>query len=86
MKEDLEYNISGDVFVNERDTLVIQPGVKVNFLGNYNFVIKGTLLSLGSPAKPIFFSVKNLAKTEQPTADPTTDPAYLASGAASWAT
>ena len=82
MKEDLEYDVSADVFVNAGDTLVLQPGVKVNFLGNFNFVIKGTLLSLGSQAKPIFFRAKNastkaiVAHTDAPLADPTTDPAY----------
>ena len=76
MKQDLEFNVSADVYVNAGDTLVIQPGVKVNFLGNFNFIIKGTLLSLGTQAKPVYFSVKNLAKTDQVGADPTTDPAY----------
>ncbi|GAB3585336.1 hypothetical protein [Hymenobacter daeguensis] len=82
MKEDLEYNVTADVFVNAGDTLVIQPGVKVNLLGNFNFIIKGTLLSLGSQAKPVFFRPKNpttstvVAHTDSPTADPATDPAY----------
>ncbi len=76
MKQGLEFNVNADVYVNAGDTLVIQPGVKVNFLGNYNFVIKGTLLSLGSAANPIYFSVKGLTKTDQPTADPALDPAY----------
>ena len=82
MKQDLEYDVSADVFVNAGDTLVLQPGVKVNFLGNFNFVIKGTLLSLGSQAKPIYFQAKNpstkqvVAHTDQVGADPATDPAY----------
>lgn len=82
MKQDLEYDVSADVFVNAGDTLVLQPGVKVNFLGNYNFVIKGTLLSLGTQAKPVWFRAKNastkaiVAHTDQVSADPATDPAY----------
>ncbi len=76
MKQDLSFDVSGDVIVNAGDTLVVQPGVKVNFLGNFNFVIKGTLLSLGSAAKPIYFYPKNYVHTDQPLADPTTDPAY----------
>ena len=76
MKQDLSFDVSADVIVNAGDTLVVQPGVKVNFLGNFNFVIKGTLLSLGSQAKPIYFYPKNYVHTDQPLADPTTDPAY----------
>ena len=82
MKQDLEYDVSADVFVNAGDTLVLQPGVKVNFLGNFNFVIKGTLLSLGTKAKPIYFRAKNaatkqiVAHTDQVGTDPATDPAY----------
>ena len=92
MKEDLEYNVTADVFVNAGDTLVIQPGVKVNMLGNFNFIIKGTLLSLGSQAKPVFFRSKNpttnvvVAHTDSPTADPALDPAYQGLWAAFWAT
>ena len=77
MKQDLSFDVNADVIVNAGDTLVIQPGVKVNFLGNFNFVIKGTLLSLGTQAKPIYFYPKNFARTDQPLADPATDPAYL---------
>ena len=76
MKQDLSYDINADVIVNAGDTLVIQPGVKVSFLGNYNLVVKGTLLSLGSQAKPIYFYPKNYVHTDQPLADPTIDPAY----------
>lgn len=92
MKQDLEYDVSADMFVNAGDTLVLQPGVKVNFLGNFNFVIKGTLLSLGTKAKPIYFRAKNaatkqiVAHTDQVGTDPATDPAYQGLWAAFWAT
>ncbi|MFD1820660.1 hypothetical protein SAMN04515674_10812 [Pseudarcicella hirudinis] len=76
MKSDSVYNVNGDVFINENDTLLIQPGVKIYINGNYSIVVKGTLLSLGSKDKPIYFTVKNVTKTDQIGADPTTDPAY----------
>jgi len=76
MKQDLSFDVSGNVFINEKDTLVIQPGVKVNFLGNYSFIVKGTLLALGSKDKQIYFAPKGLVKTDQPGASPATDPAY----------
>ena len=75
---DSTYNVGGDVFINEGDTLVIQPGAKINFPGNapYCFVVKGSLFSLGSEAKPIYFTVLSQKKTDTYGADPTTDPAY----------
>ncbi len=76
MKEDLDFDVNANVIVNVGDTLIIQPGVKINFLGNYNFVVKGTLLSLGTQAKPVYFTVKSLVKTDQVGADPAKDPAY----------
>jgi len=47
---DSTYKVGGDVFINEGDTLVIQPGAKIHFPGTapYCFVVKGSLLSLGT--------------------------------------
>jgi hypothetical protein len=75
---DSTYTVNGDVFINEKDTLVIQPGAKIHFPGNatYSFVVKGSLLSLGSEAKPIYFTVPSAKKTDTYGADPTADPAY----------
>ncbi|MEN9729740.1 MAG: hypothetical protein RLZ91_857 [Bacteroidota bacterium] len=75
---DSTYTVGGDVFINETDTLVIQPGARIHFPGNapYCFVVKGTLLSLGSQAKPIYFTVPSAVKTDVYGADPTKDPAY----------
>jgi hypothetical protein len=75
---DSTYRVGGDVFINENDTLVIQPGAKVIFPGNapYCFVVKGSLLSLGSEAKPIYFTVPTAVRTDVYGADPTADPAY----------
>ena len=76
MKSDSIYTVNGDVFINEKDTLLIQPGVKVIFTGNFNFVVKGTLLSLGTQAKQIYFTYKGTTKTDAIGADPLQDPAY----------
>jgi hypothetical protein len=75
---DSTYKVGGDVFINENDTLVIQPGAKIVFPGNapYCFVVKGSLLSLGTEAKPIYFTVPTAVRTDVYGADPTTDPAY----------
>ena len=77
---DSTYTVNGDVFINETDTLLIQPGAKVLFngKGTWNFVVKGTLLSLGTQAKPVYFTVPAsvATKTDVLGADPTADPAY----------
>lgn len=75
---DSTYKVGGDVFINENDTLVIQPGARIVFPGNapYCFVVKGSLLSLGTEAKPIYFTVPTAVRTDVYGADPTTDPAY----------
>ncbi len=76
---DQVYNIVGDITVNRGDTLVIQPGVKINFKGKYAFWIKGNLASLGTKAKPIYFTVPGLVKKNDINEDPTLDDAYLGS-------
>jgi len=73
---DSTYTVNGDIFVN--DTLVVQPGVHVNFPGNatYSIIVKGTFLSLGTKAKPIWFTVPGVVKTDTYGAKTTEDPAY----------
>lgn len=70
------YLVSGDIIINAGDTLVIQPGVRVNMGEGINMAVKGTLLSLGSKEKPIWIGTPNLTKTDIPGADMTTDEAY----------
>ncbi len=71
------YNVVGDITVNRGDTLVIQPGAKINMKGNFAFWIKGNLASLGTKLKPIYFTVPGMVKQDVVGQDPTTDPAYL---------
>ena len=77
---DSVYRVGGDVTINETDTLVIQPGAKIYFPGGtgqvYSFIVKGSLLSLGTQAKPVYFTVPTAVKTDTYGADPTADPAY----------
>jgi hypothetical protein len=76
MTTDQVYYVGADICVAQGDTLVVQPGAKVIFNGNYNFIIRGTLLSLGTQAKPIYFTYKDSTKTDAIGADPLLDPAY----------
>jgi len=76
------YRIKRDIVVNANDTLVIQPGVKLYFgatpVGKnaISMIVRGSLLSLGTPTLPIYFTVENQAKADTPGQDPTTDPAF----------
>jgi hypothetical protein len=73
------YTVSGDIFVNAGDTLVIQPGVTVNFTGTagvpVGLGVKGTLLSLGTKEAPIYLTYPGVTRTDQLGANPDTDPA-----------
>jgi len=76
------YRIKRDIVVNPNDTLVIQPGVKLYFAAVsasqnvISMIVHGSLLSLGSQEKPIYFTVENQPKTDVLGQDASTDPAY----------
>ena len=56
LKQDSTYYLVGNVAVAKGDTLAIQPGATIIAKGNYQFQISGTLLSLGTEAKPVTFT------------------------------
>jgi hypothetical protein len=70
------YSICGNVLINKGDTLTIQPGVTINFTGDYGIGVHGTLISLGTKAQPIYFTSPGVVKTDQVNADPASDPAF----------
>jgi hypothetical protein len=76
MKSGETYLVGADICVAEGDTLLIQEDVKVLFTGNFNFIVKGTLLSLGTQEKPNWITFKGAVKTDEIGADPLKDPAY----------
>ncbi|MEO6228649.1 MAG: hypothetical protein ABJB11_18805 [Ferruginibacter sp.] len=69
------YTVCGDIFVNEKDTLIIQEGVTVNFTGKYGIGVRGTFICLGTKAKPNVFTFPGAVKTDTYGADPNVDPA-----------
>ena len=75
---DSVYRVTDNVFINEGDTLLIQPGARIHFDGKgvWSFIVKGSLLSLGTQAKPVYFTVPTAVKTDVLGADVTKDPAY----------
>ena len=49
------YEISGDIWVEEGNALMINPGVELQFLGDYSFNIYGDLIAIGKPDSLIIF-------------------------------
>ncbi len=76
MLTDQIYTISADVTINAGDTLLIQKGVKVNVLNGANFIVNGTLLTLGTKADPITITDPSKNKTTG-ASSAATDPAYV---------
>ncbi|HKJ30722.1 MAG TPA: hypothetical protein VKA34_02790 [Balneolales bacterium] len=50
------YTISGDVYVDRGDTLMVKPGVTVNVQNNSTFFINGSIFSMGTQSQPITFT------------------------------
>ncbi len=72
------YNVCGDIFVNQNDSLIIQEGVTINFKGTtvpVGLGVKGKLICLGTKENPILFTVLGVTKTDKLGADPNADPA-----------
>ncbi len=50
------YNVQGSIEILNGDSLIIQPGVTVNFQGTYKFLILGKLKAIGTIADTITFT------------------------------
>lgn len=51
--------VTGDVFLPEGATLMIGPGVIVEFQGYYNFRVEGDIQVLGIPEEPVLFTIND---------------------------
>ena len=60
IKQNSPYYIQGEIIIPEGKKLIIEPGVKVIFTGQYKFEIYGTLIAIGSPQDSIIFTAGNL--------------------------
>jgi len=56
LKQDSTYYLTGNVAVAKGDTLAVQPGATIIATDNFQFQVSGTLLSLGTEAKPVTFT------------------------------
>src|ERR1039458_810055 len=53
------YNIQGSIQIVNGDSLIIQPGVTVNFQGTYKFLVQGKLKAIGTVTDTIVFTAAN---------------------------
>ena len=60
------YYADSDIIVNERDSLIIQPGVKLYFRNQSGLIVKGNFFSLGSQSQPIYLGVQGVTKNDAP--------------------
>jgi len=49
------YNVTGDVQIPAGVTFSIEPGVQINFSGDYQILVKGMMIANGTAAAPITF-------------------------------
>jgi predicted outer membrane repeat protein len=49
--------VNEDIYIPEDDSLVIEPGTTVMFLGHYSIHVQGKLIALGTQIDSIFFKV-----------------------------
>ena len=54
--ENSPYLITGDLQVLENESLIIEPGVKLNFTGHYSFRVEGNLFAQGTENDSIYFT------------------------------
>ncbi len=71
------YTIDSDIYVNDGDTLMIQPGVTLDFHNGSGFVILGSLFSEGTQAQPIYMTVPGVTKNNSPGLTLTQDSAHI---------
>lgn len=60
------YTIGCDVYVNQGDTLLIQPGVTINVTNGSGIAVRGILVSQGTRLQPVIMTVPGLAKDNTP--------------------
>ncbi len=66
-RDNSPYNVVGEIRVPPESTLVIEPGVLVDFQGHYKFIVDSlaTLLAVGTESDSIFFTCDTLANPDR---------------------
>jgi hypothetical protein len=50
------YNITGDVTIPNGESLLVEPGVIINFTGSFKFIVSGRITAIGTSLSPITFT------------------------------
>jgi parallel beta-helix repeat protein len=53
------YYIQGEITIPNSETLTIEPGINIIFLGHYKFNVQGRLLAIGTLQDSIYFTAEN---------------------------
>jgi hypothetical protein len=77
MLEGKTYTIDSDIYINDGDTLMIQPGVTLNFRNGSGLVVLGSLFSEGTQAAPIYMTVLGVTKNNTPGLSLNQDSAHI---------
>jgi hypothetical protein len=60
------YHINGDITIPDDSTLIIEPGVKVEFPGHFSLIVLGRLLAVGTETDSILFTVNDTTGFSDP--------------------
>ncbi len=55
------YQVIGETTIPTGDTLIIEPGVEINFQGHYKFIVNGNLQAVGTETDSIIFTTDNIS-------------------------
>ena len=51
-----QYRVTGDITIQDEDTLIIEPGTSILFMGDYTFNVNGSILAVGTEQDSIFIT------------------------------
>ncbi|MFN8244240.1 MAG: hypothetical protein U0X40_09345 [Ferruginibacter sp.] len=60
------YTVSADIQINAGDSLVIEPGVRINFQNSAGIIVRGNFFSLGTKDNPVYLTVSGQTRTDNP--------------------
>ena len=63
------YLIEGEITIPEGETLTIDPGSLIEFQGHYKLNVQGRLLSIGTEAEKIYFTINDTTGFSNPYSD-----------------
>ena len=55
------YNVTGEIIIADGTSLIVEPGVTVNFTGSYKFIVSGRITAIGTADSMIYFTCPDTA-------------------------